>query len=519
MLYLLFVLTFLAGILFYGLSPHDKGLDMSVHQAEGMIATFLAQHQAARDYLYTWLGADDTDGTGNLQNGTKFLRAEVDGSENPTFPNFETMMPRGVVSDMCKGNNGTPGEGGKDACFVSKVVVDGAKHYVITYGGWVACTEEEKNQEINGCSPTNSYKRPDWWPRPGQKLRRFESWRRAIANRTRGSITCGTLIEIPENSGNWCIDNGESVYKNESAASPVCMKLVPSAVIDELPYDDNGKDDLLFCISEFKQGLGNYVSGINHFYDGLANTSFGQHQSANLSWRNLASTASLPATLTWTSDTAGANIHDAKWDENTPYLTLHGLLNTGIQLGNTYTLTVLLSGYGNGGAVSCDLLRTAEDDGYTNLNEVIFKKLSSSDRVDGTDAVYLKTTTDEEEASICNMNTSGNNTGIVSWTFVVKGTTLNVYENTINRFENKTIDTTNNKYLVLGNTDGGQVPFIYGIRYYSSALTPEQIQKNFKVDQKRFGIPDINNGKIGNTCVNEGSSYNNIPQVKHGGVE
>ena len=51
MLYLLFVLTFLCGILFYGMSPHDKQLDMTAHQAEGMIVTFLAQHQAAKDYL------------------------------------------------------------------------------------------------------------------------------------------------------------------------------------------------------------------------------------------------------------------------------------------------------------------------------------------------------------------------------------------------------------------------------------------------------------------------------------
>ena len=147
MLYLLFVLTFLAGILFYGLSPHDKGLDMTAHQAEGMIVTFLAQHQAAKDYLYKWLGADDTETTGNLQNGTNFSKADNNG----VFDLRSTMPRELTTDDMCSGNNGVPGqntcrddEGNAIPGFVSQVVDDGAKHYVITYGGWEGCTDQEK---------------------------------------------------------------------------------------------------------------------------------------------------------------------------------------------------------------------------------------------------------------------------------------------------------------------------------------------------------------------------------------
>ena len=464
MLYLLFVLTFLAGILFYGLSPHDKGLDMSAHQAEGMIATFLAQHQAARDYLYTWLGAGpctgDTDGS-NMQT-CSYLHED-----------FIDMIPRMIGDiDMCEGNNGTPGEGGKDACFVSKVVCtnsagtgatgcndSGAKHYVITYGGWKHCDGSETGSDA-GCT----YKRPDWWPRPGQKLRRFESWRRAIANRTRGSITCGTLLEI---DGNWCIDNGENVYKNESAASPVCMKRVPPAVIAELPYDDNGKDDLLFCISEFKQGLGNYVFGATYFYDGLANTAFGQHKSgATVAWKNLASSQTIPRSFT----------------NNNPYTALtgaEGLLNTNISASGNFTMTILLKLVHPTTSARFPILSVegAEDPLFAWY---------------GDEQQYVGTAIQDDPDDV-------ENTGLISWTFVQENCKSNpankcvsIYENAVKRsYEQITISGN----LTIGVNDAAHGANIYGIRYYGTALEKEQIQQNFKVDQKRFGLSDVNNGE------------------------
>ncbi|MGN0919769.1 MAG: hypothetical protein ACI4OR_03315, partial [Alphaproteobacteria bacterium] len=91
MLYLLFVLTFLCGILFYGMSPSDKSLEMTSHQAEGMIISFINQHQAAKDYVYTWLGV----GSSNLRSN--------DGTLNPEFIK---MMPKGIMQDMCYQNQG-----------------------------------------------------------------------------------------------------------------------------------------------------------------------------------------------------------------------------------------------------------------------------------------------------------------------------------------------------------------------------------------------------------------------------
>lgn len=504
MLYLLFVLTFLAGILFYGLSPQDRQLNMTAHQAEGMIVTFLAQHQAAKDYLYTWLGASITNNTGNLQ-GNYHLKADED-----SLFNFETMMPYGISSDMCEGNAGIPGEsscqhrGTAHPGFVSKVVctnADGtasadcdtpdAKHYVITYGGWENCDGED------GCQ------RPSWWPLMGQKMRRFESWRKAIAKRTRGSRSCGTLVEVGDQ---WCIDNGETVYQDESVAADhlECMMPVPSGVIDDLPGDytsDNGLPDLLFCISEFKQGLENYVPGATYFYDGLANTGLGMHTT----------TESNPARITWVNLKDGAGTTYQNQNNQTkafvpngkPYVELQGYLNTQVQLVPPYTITVLLQAYAPTSTVPSGLLQIWDDGG--NQLEPIFQK--SSDLVDGTEeAVQLKDSAGNTySASICNINSNGVAPGLISWTMVVKDNKLDVYENTTKRnwLSGKTIANTLNKTLYLGTNFGDNFVCIYGFRYYPFALTDKQIQKNFKVDQKRFGIADINNGQIGTNCKNE----------------
>ena len=77
MLYLVFVLTFLCGILFYSLSPRDDHLKWDMHRAEGFIAGFLAQHQSAKDYIGMWLGVDyksqnDTITNFNLNKKTDF---------------------------------------------------------------------------------------------------------------------------------------------------------------------------------------------------------------------------------------------------------------------------------------------------------------------------------------------------------------------------------------------------------------------------------------------------------------
>ena len=472
MLYLLFVLTFLCGILFYGMSPSDKSLDMTAHQAEGMIISFINQHQAARDYLYTWLGASGESG-GNLQDNTyRFLKTD--------FAKMELAFKKtdaaeyGITSDMCESNNGTPGETGKGSCFVSKVVVDGTKHYVMTYGGW-------KDTYFN---------RPDWWPRKGTRMRRFESWRKAIATRTRGSVSCGVLVK---EGSDWCIDNGETVYKNESATTKQCMNKVPSAVINALPYTtDEGKEDLLFCYSEFKQGVqpGHYAITPTHFYDGLSNAGVGQRQTSGaIHWKNLVNTASDEITTM------------SQYCSSSPCLTLTTVnssnfefagLTTNMPLSGSYTITIL---------AKTDRVTDHFDffANKTTSGTPVFRKLMSCDASGSLqNKVCFKVENGSEQFWFQSYNQHDR---LISWTIVVDASKMRVYENAVLQYEGAKPTLTGPFKMQAYDNNGVD---IYGIRYYGgTALSDKQIQKNFKVDQKRFGISDVNNGNLNSTVLRE----------------
>ena len=496
MLYLLFVLTFLCGILFYGMSPHDKQLDMTAHQAEGMIVTFLAQHQAAKDYLYTWLGMGPAGNANSNVQTNNFLKTD--------FAKMELGFKKksgseyGITSDMCTDNTDTPGDSGKTSCFVSKVVCTNAagtntatcgdtstKHYVITYGGWANA----------------AFDRPDWWPSKGTRMRRFESWRKAIANRTRGSISCGVLFYngtgTSDSANNWCIDNGETQYKNEKGST--CMNPVPSAVINALPasYKSNnykGAHDLLFCMSEFKQGVkpGHYAVSPAYFYDGLSNIGVGQHQNTDdKNWVDLVEP--LNATRKITTAT--------KVCMEKPCFTLTNAenadLKTPFSLSSSYTITLLV-----------DLKETSQKfDLFANLITLsgtdypVFrheKTCGDGESVDISGDCFRVMNGEAKKVWFTSYNSYEK---LTSWTIVVDGTKMRIYENAVLRYEqNKPAlksETGNNMFKMKAYDNNGAR--IYGIRYYSSALTQTEIQKNFKVDQKRFGIPDKNNGNITST--------------------
>ena len=489
MLYLLFVLTFLCGILFYGMSPSDKSLDMTAHQAEGMIISFINQHQAAKDCLYTWLGYGQNDASilGNTQSDY-FLKAEVNCSGScpnrdcrATQFNFEQMTPRSITSDMCFENKGIPGQ---DSCvdecgaqipgFVSKVVVDGTKHYVMTYGGW-------KDTNFN---------RPDWWPRKGTRMRRFESWRKAIATRTRGSVSCGVLVK---EGSDWCIDNGKTVYKNESATTKQCMNKVPSAVISALPYTtDEGKEDLLFCYSEFKQGVqpGHYATTPTHFYDGLSNAGVGQRQTSGaIHWKNLVNTASDEITTM------------SQYCSSSPCLTLTNVNNSGssfaglttnMPLSGSYTITIL---------AKTDRVTNRFDffANETTSDTPVFRKLMSCDASGSLqNKVCFKVENGSEQFWFQSYNQHDR---LISWTIVVDASKMRVYENAVLQYEGAKPTLTGPFKMQAYDNNGVD---IYGIRYYGgTALSDKQIQKNFKVDQKRFGISDVNNGNLNSTVLRE----------------
>ena len=503
MLYLLFALTFLAGILFYGMSPREDKLNLDTNQAEGMIVSFLNQHQAAKDYVYAWMGVGPNDGTAlsnvkqELQNES-FLRAEPIGSVFD-FTSWLPSDPNGmnVTADICaldsnNVNKGRPGkENNPSSCFVSRVVcVNNSgtwvqncadttvrERYVVTYGGWADCDGTNCN-------------RPRWWPAESVRVRKFERWRKAMANRTRGSISCGTLYK---NGATWCIDNGETVFKQEGVASPVCLNPVPSAIIERLPYTDAEKDDLFLCYSKIKPTLRNYVSGMTYFFDGISNIGLGRHTEEK-KWQNLSNFAEFPIQ----SDILSFPVGKA-------YAELRGTLDTGISLANEYTLTIVAD---NPTGTAATLLGYIDN----NIPTPIFEKVSNNNN-DMFQINFHETNPAVIIETACNNHPDKNNNAvtedrILSWTLVVQHcedtpakTCITVYENTTRRDDFTTdngpvIEGAAGRNLFLRGEGIDKATRIYGIRYYPSVLTPGQILQNFKVDQKRFGISDVKNGRL-----------------------
>ena len=490
MLYLLFVLTFLAGILFYGMTPRDDKLEWDTHQSEGMVAPFLNQHQAARDYLFAWLGAGDS----TIQGNGSFLNED-----------FEEMMPNSMVPSICPGNNGNPGKPG-DSCsssrFVSRVIclekceIDTCGKgttrtiafaqeptsgwaktcYVLTYGGGSALAE-----------------RPDWWPDEQHPIRRNERWRRAIARRIRGSHNCGVL---KKEGSNWCIDNGQRIYKNEHQEDRVCANQVPNALINALigsnGYDSDGSlEDMLFCYSAFKQGVkpGHYAKVPDYFYDGLSNAGIGEH-STQKNWRNLADNS--------TKAIGGANSFSA----DKPYLKVVEEFDTGISLGSSFTLTILAELTLDTPAFDLFSIKAAG----AAVSEKIFTAYETEDIVDGETRIrtYLcwgddgsacASITPKNKLLPPNHNAVQNN--VVSWTFTWDGAKMTVYENAVKlstySIPSASSQNPTGKSLCMGMATNGDA-HIYGIRYYGGVLDDKKIQKNFKIDQKRFGIADVSNG-------------------------
>ncbi len=258
MLYLMTVLTFLAGILFYLLSPRDDKLHLDTYQAEPMIQEFLAQHQAAKDYLRRWFGAD------YKQSSTAYYNLDPDFFEHSFY---------GLHGDvMCEDNVGDPDDIIGKECYISRVICTkngGVDYencsaavpegvYFVTYGGWAAACE-----------------RPSWWPSKTKGTRRYERWRRALGNRIHGSLTCGTLFRYPVDAPSadlqdWCLDTGLQSVKDDA-----CVKIVPKGVISQLNATQDCLDDSLLCISNLRQGASVYYpGGLISLWDPLDNRGY-----------------------------------------------------------------------------------------------------------------------------------------------------------------------------------------------------------------------------------------------------
>ena len=504
MLYLVFVLTFLTGILFYALSPRDDQVNLDVYRAEGFIASFLAQHQAAKDYMAQWLGfcLDPTAGV--------CLHHLTDAGSNffsLTQGNFTPFFPRGVTVEMsaCQNDATQP----VAVCTHQRINSNVDWHYQTT----VFCYKDDLPNPplITSCNDPDvkgrylvTYSgvaddacggnRPDWWPSlESSRQRRYGAWRNAINRRTHGSYNCGTLTYVSD-LDQWCVDNGQMV----KLPSGRCAQEVPKAIARQLgcagaPSPTACCWDALICISRLKQGPEEYyVEGLRAFYDGINNKNTGAEgpRGGNV-WVDMINgveNAKNDDLITDAGPPGGDVYYSGRYPDVIKFPNFR-IVNDTDGIFHNFTLTVLIATTAEGEyEIDFDL------DHEGNVQMKFKKELASNGNLN----LLLNGTSYASVELPLTQN-------IQSVTFVGDSAKVSVYVNSVRK---TTIPVSAATPPPAGHAPSTHWAYsfgaaylhfkiapisgefkIYGVRYYADkALDASEIKKNFDTDSKRYGI-------------------------------
>ena len=519
MLYLVYVLTFLAGILFYALSPRDDQVNLDTYRAEGFIVSFLAQHQAAKDYMTQWLGF-------NLTSATQFnLTTDMFGNflpvamfdDKPLLKDMEVHYDADISDDQ--NNTEAAGyqkiAGNTDAAYQTTVICTTRTSDIP-----VACNGVDVQPYLityNGAS-----QRPEWWPKEtNNRQRRYGTWRNAFSYRTNGSRNCGVLVcgqywdkdnfvcrtaeGASDAKGYWCVDNGQAVRIPGQSG---CAQQVPLAVSSALGCESGACSDTFFCISKVKQGPDRYyVSGLTAFYDGINNQNTGAEGNRNegsIKWTDLVRPDS----------TKQANVSDGDVNFDTGLMASQSgvtfpdfrIVNSSGTLFRDFTLTILLKGAGSTydmdikfldlGSLQFHLVGTGANKPHI---EIQFSGLAGNNDT-------IPSTPTPLPIDV--------NQNIISLTVIGSPTALNVYANagstpiaTLTETDWETKKgasspeaTMMTYYPDLVISTEANTAYIYGVRYYQNKalsvtrrtikghFVPSELEQNFKMDSKRYGI-------------------------------
>ena len=270
MVYLTILLTILISILVYTFDPVPDRSEHNITQAEAYVTSFVNQHQAARDLVSYWLGYS----THNTSNGVLLST----GDNETRLQNF---APGGQIADdvidnassfVVAGSVPAAGSGAFKSIYLclnnsrSTAVADSAcKHrYVVTY------------------APGE----PAWWDNyAGMDAVKKERWRRAIAQRTRGSFGCGVLTSAKpkyssgsDKSWHWCHTPGKpKMMVSAQTACPStqiqaefcidngegCKMVLPKGIKEKLQLDEGA----LVCVTPVKDVY--ITNGLRWQYDSI----------------------------------------------------------------------------------------------------------------------------------------------------------------------------------------------------------------------------------------------------------
>ncbi len=503
MLYLVYVLTFLAGILFYALSPRDDQVQLDAYKAEGFIVSFLAQHQAAKDYMTQWLGFDFKNQSG------QYINLSQDDHK------FLSFVPQAMLLDVSdrQGTSAITMDQTKDD--------DGSYRYLTN----VFCLQDDET--LANCDSeyfkkayvvTYNMGRPSWWPKiQSNRQRRYGSWRNSLTRRTSGSYNCGVLTcgqywdsedqlcrkteSATDAKGYWCVDNGQIVTLGDKGK---CAQRVPQIIMETLgcTAPNNSCNDAFFCISRVKQGPNKYyVPGLTAFYDGINNLKTGaegrrgQDDYNNNVWTDMIRNNQNAVNV--------SNMDDNLASKNgVSFPNLNIVNKTGLY--HDFTLTLLVKAQDSAN-FSIKLDDKANDQQHSPLCRLDIKQTTGN-------KPQLTFFVNDNQCGAITSPDVDMREQIVALTLIGHSDKLEVFVN------NQQVGSLScNVNDVLGNliNSGGDVSvtstgasnpvYVYGVRYYDNRalsttsemgrkgmLIPSELEQNLKMDSKRYGFSYTN---------------------------
>lgn len=255
MLYLATFLSLLVSLLLVLMDPVPQRQSLDTREGEAYVVGFLNQHQAAKDYLYYWLGTvspgESVSETGLI---TTIMETYLNGSRTGGYNSqaqaialpggqLEEFLPKGLVSELhyqgtggnisylnfpvaasltgsyhsaliCLDNSNNLVSCYRYLCAAGCPLVDGVRQVVDT-DFCATCRNLADTRQISfrtgvrphvitySDAPYSDAGYPAWWTAKGEpKAIRKELWRRAMTRRSHASHNCGVLFRAPLDASN-----------------------------------------------------------------------------------------------------------------------------------------------------------------------------------------------------------------------------------------------------------------------------------------------------------------------------
>ena len=275
MVFFMSVLVFLAGIMTYMFFPRNDAYQQQMFLEEPSIASFVNQHQAAKDTVFQLVSYGNAAGMNLLDADNLFSHLPTVMQGNPGAGATHDIALDSTDQAVANPENADVGY------FTSAVacgtwVENNDEEDCLRWtniGGTQTCTQRPLQLNItpcNGQSPkfVMTYgDLPDWW---SDNTERRRAWFRALLKRTHGSKDCGAIeVEYIGGKPFYRLNTSQKYVGYEDHKG---LSVIPTAIASQVEIWMNegigGLDGTLFCLTQIKPP---YEGSPEFFWDSLNN--------------------------------------------------------------------------------------------------------------------------------------------------------------------------------------------------------------------------------------------------------